>query len=76
MIKQIGHVQSKKYFHDVWYNQSVINVDDFIINFTQRMKDTFLTEVNAFFNDSSKCAMYLKIYIQVKYVAILFRLTH
>ena len=49
-------------FHEVWYNQSVINMDVFIMNFTQRMKDTFLTEVNAFFNDSSKCALYKYIY--------------
>ena len=50
-------------FHDVWLTQSVNNVEIFIHELKQSIKATFIADVNAFFNNSSKCILYRYIYI-------------
>ncbi|XP_071123308.1 uncharacterized protein [Mytilus edulis] len=43
---------------DVWLHQNVINVDHFLLEIVNRMKGSFVSEMNAFFNESSKCNFY------------------
>lgn len=45
-------------FQDVWLHQGVKNVDLFSIEFKDRVKGSFHSEINSFFEDSPKCMLY------------------
>ena len=42
-------------FHNISISQYVNDVNFFICEFKQRMKDNFISEMNTFFNKSPKC---------------------
>ena len=49
-------------FNYIWLSQNVCNVELFLLQFKQRIVDIFISEVNGFFETSSKCIFYKHIY--------------
>lgn len=45
-------------FHDVWESQGVENTSAFLREFTNRVRDTFVTEWDHDLNNSSKLTLY------------------
>ena len=50
-------------FNDIWISQDVVNEDNFLCEFKQRVIDCFVSEAVAFFEDSPKCNFYRYIHV-------------
>ena len=59
---KIREILCKYGFNYIWLSQNVSNVDLFLLQLKQRMVDTFISEVNSFFEISNKCTFYKYIY--------------
>ena len=45
-------------FNHIWLSHNVVNEDIFMLEFKQRVIDTFLNEAISFFEESPKCHFY------------------
>ena len=59
---KIRDILCKYGFNHVWLSQNVVNEDIFMLEFKQRVIDTFLNEAISFFEESPKCHFYKYIY--------------
>jgi hypothetical protein len=53
-----NYILCKYGFNHVWLSQNVVNEDIFMLEFKQRVIDTFLNEAISFFEESPKCHFY------------------
>ena len=69
MINKTGDVKYEIFcvntmcgFNHIWLSHNVVNEDIFMLEFKQRVIDTFLNEAISFFEESPKCHFYKYIY--------------
>ena len=62
---KIRDILCKYGFNLVWLSQNVVNEDIFMLEFKQRVIDTFLNEAISFFEESPKCHFYKYIYMMI-----------